>query len=76
MVTAIAPGPFASDMNLIARDMPDELAKIVPVRRIGREEDIAGAAVFLASRAGDFVVGETLAVDGGIAYANPGRGLD
>jgi NAD(P)-dependent dehydrogenase (short-subunit alcohol dehydrogenase family) len=76
VVTAIAPGPFASDMNLVARDMPDALAKIVPVRRIGRAEDIAGAAIFLASRAGDFVVGETLAVDGGLAYADVGPSID
>ena len=40
--------------------------------RIGTDEDMAGAAIYLASRAGDYVVGVTLAVDGGIAYANPG----
>jgi Enoyl-(Acyl carrier protein) reductase len=40
--------------------------------RIGNEEDIAGAAIYLASRAGDYVVGATLTVDGGIVYANPG----
>ena len=36
------------------------------------DEDMAGAAIYLASRAGDYVVGTTLAVDGGIVYANPG----
>ena len=41
-----------------------------PMRRIGRDEDMAGAAIYLASRAGDYVVGETIAVDGGIAYAS------
>jgi NAD(P)-dependent dehydrogenase (short-subunit alcohol dehydrogenase family) len=40
--------------------------------RIGNEEDVAGAAIYLASRAGDYVVGATLTVDGGIVYANPG----
>jgi 2-deoxy-D-gluconate 3-dehydrogenase len=70
VVTAIAPGPFASDMNRAARDRADEVAARTPLRRIGREEDMAGTAIFLASRAGDYVVGETIAVDGGIAYAN------
>ena len=40
------------------------------MRRIGRDEDMAGAAIYLASRAGDYVVGETIAVDGGVALAN------
>jgi NAD(P)-dependent dehydrogenase (short-subunit alcohol dehydrogenase family) len=42
--------------------------------RIGRDEDMAGAAIYLASRAGDYVVGETIAVDGGIAYASLNAG--
>ena len=41
-----------------------------PRGRIGRDEDMAGAAIYLASRAGDYVVGETIAVDGGVALAN------
>jgi 2-deoxy-D-gluconate 3-dehydrogenase len=40
------------------------------VRRIGTDEDMAGAAIYLASRAGDFVVGDTIVVDGGVAYAS------
>lgn len=72
VVTAIAPGPFKSDMNRAARDHEDEVATRVPVGRIGTDEDMAGAAIYLASRAGDYVVGATLAVDGGIVYANPG----
>ena len=69
VVSCIAPGPFASQMNRDARDHGDEVAKRVPMRRIGRDEDMAGAAIYLASRAGDYVVGETIAVDGGIALA-------
>jgi 2-deoxy-D-gluconate 3-dehydrogenase len=69
IVTAIAPGPFASQMNRDARDRGDEVARRVPMRRIGRDEDMAGAAIYLASRAGDYVVGETIAVDGGVALA-------
>jgi len=72
VVTAIAPGPFQSDMNRAARDHADEVATRVPAGRIGTDEDMAGAAIFLASRAGDYVVGATIAVDGGIVYANPG----
>ena len=63
--SGIAPGPFASDMNKQARDHADEVGKRVPVGRIGDDDDMAGAAIFLASRAGDYVVGETLVVDGG-----------
>ncbi|MGJ4888622.1 SDR family oxidoreductase [Bradyrhizobium sp. HKCCYLRH3099] len=72
VVTAIAPGPFKSDMNKAARDHADEVATRVPAGRIGTDEDMAGTAIFLASRAGDYVVGNTIAVDGGIVYANPG----
>ena len=72
VVTAIAPGPFKSDMNRAARDNADEVAKRVPSGRVGSDEDMAGAAIYLASRAGDYVVGATIAVDGGIVYANPG----
>ena len=69
VVTAIAPGAFASDMNRIARDHGDEVAKRIPARRVGRDEDMAGAAIYLASRAGDYVVGSTLVVDGGVTHA-------
>ena len=72
VVSAIAPGPFKSDMNKAARDNADEVATRVPSGRIGTDEDMAGAAIYLASRAGDYVVGATIAVDGGIVYANPG----
>lgn len=68
-VTAIAPGPFPSNMNRAARDNGEEMAKWMPLGRIGREEDMAAAAIYLASRAGDFVCGATITVDGGIAYA-------
>src|SRR5947199_5632136 len=72
VVSAIAPGPFKSDMNKAARDNADEVATRVPSGRIGTAEDMAGAAIYLASRAGHYEVGATIAVDGGIVYANPG----
>ena len=69
VVSAIAPGAFASDMNRDARDRADAVARRIPSRHIGADEDVAGAAIYLASRAGDYVVGETIAVDGGVALA-------
>jgi NAD(P)-dependent dehydrogenase (short-subunit alcohol dehydrogenase family) len=68
VVNAIAPGAFASDMNKLARDHADVVSQVVPARRVGAKEDMAGTAVYLASRAGDYVVGGTVAVDGGIAW--------
>jgi NAD(P)-dependent dehydrogenase (short-subunit alcohol dehydrogenase family) len=70
IVTAIAPGPFKSEMNTRARDHEAEVAAQVPAQRIGTDLDMAGAAIFLASRAGDFVVGSVITVDGGIAFAS------
>ena len=72
VTTAIAPGPFQSDMNTDARDNAGNVAKRVPAGRIGYDEDMAGAAVFLASRAGDYVVGSTVTVDGGVAFGRAG----
>jgi NAD(P)-dependent dehydrogenase (short-subunit alcohol dehydrogenase family) len=72
VVSAIAPGAFASDMNVIARDHAEEIARRIPARRIGTDEDMAGAAIYLASRAGDYVVGATLVVDGGVSDARGG----
>lgn len=69
VVTAIAPGAFASDMNRDARDHGDEVARRVPAGRVGVDDDMAGAAIYLASRAGDYVVGSTLVVDGGVTHA-------
>jgi NAD(P)-dependent dehydrogenase (short-subunit alcohol dehydrogenase family) len=75
-VTSIAPGAFASDMNRAARDHGDSVAQRIPAGRIGAPEDLAAAAVFLASRAGDYVIGETIAVDGGIVNAQVGGSID
>jgi NAD(P)-dependent dehydrogenase (short-subunit alcohol dehydrogenase family) len=72
VMTAIAPGAFASEMNRVARDQSEEVAKRIPSRRIGTDEDMQGVAIYLASRAGDYVVGETIAVDGGVALGQLG----
>ncbi len=75
-VTSIAPGAFPSEMNRAARDHGDAVAKAIPSRRIGTDEDMAGTAIYLASRAGDYVVGETIAVDGGLVHATLGGSID
>ena len=66
VVNAICPGAFASEMNRDARDHGDAVAARIPARRVGVDDDMAGAAIYLASRAGDYVVGTTLTVDGGV----------
>jgi NAD(P)-dependent dehydrogenase (short-subunit alcohol dehydrogenase family) len=68
VMTAIAPGAFASELNVTARDQPAEVARQIPSQRVGTEEDMAGAAIYLASRAGDYVLGSTLIVDGGVSH--------
>ncbi len=79
VVSTIAPGAFASEMNKAAKNAPDTSASGIPAKRIGTAEDMAAAAIYLCSRAGDYVVGETLTVDGGVVnahlpnhFANPG----
>ncbi len=70
VVSSIAPGAFPSEMNRAAKDAPDASAAGIPAKRIGTAEDMAAAAIYLCSRAGDYVVGETLTVDGGVVNAH------
>ncbi|MEV4478418.1 SDR family oxidoreductase [Micromonospora coxensis] len=68
-VNAIAPGPFESKMMAFALDDPQSRAAIaqqVPLGRIGRPEDMAGTAIYLSSRAGAYLTGAVIPVDGGI----------
>ncbi|MEM7535823.1 MAG: SDR family oxidoreductase [Chloroflexota bacterium] len=64
-VNTISPGDYPTDLNKTARDHTDELKKMTPAKRVGDMESMAGAAIFLASRAGNFNVGSNLVVDGG-----------
>ena len=67
-VNAVAPGPFQSRMMKATLEMAgDAMSEMVPLRRIGSPEDMAGIAIFLASRAGAFVTGTVIPVDGGIS---------
>jgi 3-oxoacyl-[acyl-carrier protein] reductase len=62
-VNAIAPGPIASAMTT---GFPDALKALIPVGRMGRAEEVAAAAVFLADEASGFINGEILDVNGGM----------
>ena len=69
-VNAIEPGWFETDMTAVVKTMPvmnDEIIQRTPVGRWGQPKELAGTAVFLASKASDFVTGETIRVDGGYA---------
>lgn len=68
-VNALAPGPFVSRMTAFAthdENMRAEVGKDVPLRRVGRDEDIAGCMLFLCGRGGSYVTGAVIPVSGGI----------
>jgi NAD(P)-dependent dehydrogenase (short-subunit alcohol dehydrogenase family) len=69
VVSGINPGAFPSEMNKVARDEGDSVSARVPSRRVGIPEDMAAVAIYLASKAGDYVVGQSIAVDGGVTVA-------
>ncbi len=65
-VNAIAPGFFPSKMTRwLIEHREEAIRSTIPMRRLGGEDDLKGAAVYLASRASDFVTGQILVVDGG-----------
>lgn len=64
-INTISPGDFPTDLNKAARDYTDEMEKVIPAKRVGHKENLAGAAIFLASKAGRFNVGSNIVVDGG-----------
>jgi 3-oxoacyl-[acyl-carrier protein] reductase len=67
-VNAIAPGFIETDMSEAVRNKAGDLIKkMIPMRRLGRPEDIARVAVFLASEDGGYVTGQVLTVDGGLS---------
>ncbi len=72
-VNAVAPGPFPSQMMAATLEaVGDTIAAKAPLRRLGRDDDMAGIAVFLASRAGAYLTGTVIPVDGGIATTATG----
>jgi len=75
-VNVVAPGPVESDMfyEVIPKDSPkvDQLARSIPVGRIGRPGDVARAVMFFASRDADFITGQSLYVCGGASIGSIG----
>ena len=66
-VNAVAPGPFESKMMAATlTTLGEAIADAAPLRRIGLPDDMAGVAIYLASRAGAYVTGAVIPVDGGI----------
>ncbi len=74
-VNAIAPGPFESKMMAAVLEDPamrSAIEQSVPLGRIGRPDDVAGLTLFLASRAGAYMTGAVIPLDGGITGCNQG----
>jgi NAD(P)-dependent dehydrogenase (short-subunit alcohol dehydrogenase family) len=66
-VNAVAPGPFESKMMAATlKEFGEAIADAAPLKRIGHPDDMAGVAIYLASRAGAYVTGAVIPVDGGI----------
>ena len=68
-VNAVAPGFIETDMSEAVRNKAGDFIakKLVPLRRLGKPEDIAGVVVFLAGPAGAYITGQVLTVDGGLS---------
>jgi 3-oxoacyl-[acyl-carrier protein] reductase len=67
-INAVLPGIIETDMSLPVRQRAGgELLERIPVRRFGRADEVANLVVFLASNASDYIVGQAIAVDGGLS---------
>ena len=73
-VNALAPGFFPSKMTagVLKQFGPDQLAKAAPLKRLGDDDDLKGAALLFASAAGKHITGQILAVDGGVSAVHGG----
>lgn len=67
-VNAIAPGYIKTDMtDQLKEEVRQQILANIPLQRMGLPEDVAGACLFLASKAADYITGQTIKVDGGMA---------
>jgi 3-oxoacyl-[acyl-carrier protein] reductase len=73
-VNAVAPGFVATDMSEAVRNLAgeDALKKMIPARRLGKPEDVAGVVVFLAGPAAAYITGQVITVDGGLSLGAVG----
>lgn len=62
-VNAVAPGIIATDMTA---GLPEEAVRAIPMRRLGRPEEVAALVAFLASEAAAYITGQAIAIDGGL----------
>jgi 3-oxoacyl-[acyl-carrier protein] reductase len=73
-VNAVAPGFISTDMSEAVRNMAgeDNLKKMIPARRLGKPEDVAGVVVFLAGPTAAYITGQVVTVDGGLSLGAAG----
>ena len=69
LVNAVAPGFIETDMSQAVRNLAgeDNLKKLIPVRRLGKPEDVAAVVLFLAGPAAAYITGQVITVDGGLS---------
>lgn len=67
-VNVVAPGYIQTDMtDQLGDNVKEMVLQRIPLQRFGQAEDVAGVCLFLASKAGDYITGQTIVVDGGLA---------
>lgn len=67
LVNAIAPGFIATDMtNKLTEEQQEQMLALIPLNKLGKAEDVANVALFLASEQANYVTGQTIPVDGGM----------
>ena len=67
-VNCVAPGYIQTDMTAQLTDkVKEEILKVIPLGKLGQAEDVAGVCLFLASKSADYITGQTIIIDGGLA---------